>query len=145
MFLGSELVCFSVSVSVLVFSCLLLCLGVNRLSDNLEEMTKKRPSIFFRLCWQIIAPFLITVSQQSVVPCHSGVRPTFNVILFWGWGGGRLSSFFPLSSSNQLAMKATSSLPGLKGLAGSLHWPPSFGFRWQPFTLCGCCLAPLCR
>ncbi|XP_019750842.1 sodium- and chloride-dependent GABA transporter ine [Hippocampus comes] len=35
--------------------------GVNRLSDNLEEMTGKRPSIFFRLCWQIIAPFLITV------------------------------------------------------------------------------------
>uniref|UniRef100_A0A3Q2XR53 Si:ch211-283g2.1 n=1 Tax=Hippocampus comes TaxID=109280 RepID=A0A3Q2XR53_HIPCM len=36
-------------------------LYVNRLSDNLEEMTGKRPSIFFRLCWQIIAPFLITV------------------------------------------------------------------------------------
>ncbi|XP_049599566.1 sodium- and chloride-dependent GABA transporter ine [Syngnathus scovelli] len=35
--------------------------GVNRLSDNLEEMTGKRPNIFFRLCWQIIAPFLVTV------------------------------------------------------------------------------------
>ncbi|XP_054482431.1 sodium- and chloride-dependent GABA transporter 1 isoform X3 [Anoplopoma fimbria] len=35
--------------------------GVNRLSDNLQEMTGKRPNIFFRLCWLIIAPVLITV------------------------------------------------------------------------------------
>ncbi|XP_074467573.1 sodium- and chloride-dependent GABA transporter ine [Sebastes fasciatus] len=35
--------------------------GVKRLSDNLEEMTGKRPNIFFRLCWQIVAPVLITV------------------------------------------------------------------------------------
>ncbi|XP_061658739.1 sodium- and chloride-dependent GABA transporter ine [Syngnathoides biaculeatus] len=35
--------------------------GVGRLSDNLEEMTGKRPNIFFRLCWQIVAPFLVTV------------------------------------------------------------------------------------
>ncbi|XP_037124719.1 sodium- and chloride-dependent GABA transporter ine [Syngnathus acus] len=35
--------------------------GVKRLSDNLEEMTGKRPNLFFRLCWQIIAPFLVTV------------------------------------------------------------------------------------
>nr|XP_019941056.1 PREDICTED: sodium- and chloride-dependent GABA transporter ine-like [Paralichthys olivaceus] len=35
--------------------------GVNRLSDNLEEMTGKRASIFFKLCWLIIAPGLITV------------------------------------------------------------------------------------
>ncbi|XP_026228500.1 sodium- and chloride-dependent GABA transporter 1 isoform X1 [Anabas testudineus] len=35
--------------------------GVNRLSDNLEEMTGKRANIFFRLCWLIIAPVLVTV------------------------------------------------------------------------------------
>ncbi|KAM8897567.1 sodium- and chloride-dependent GABA transporter ine [Spinachia spinachia] len=35
--------------------------GVNRLSDNLYEMTGKRPNIFFRLCWLIVAPVLITV------------------------------------------------------------------------------------
>ncbi|KAL6099097.1 uncharacterized protein ACO6RY_18086 [Pungitius sinensis] len=35
--------------------------GVNRLSDNLQEMTGKRPNIFFRLCWLIVAPVLITV------------------------------------------------------------------------------------
>ncbi|XP_034461964.1 sodium- and chloride-dependent GABA transporter ine [Hippoglossus hippoglossus] len=35
--------------------------GVKRLSDNLEEMTGKRASIFFRLCWLIVAPALIAV------------------------------------------------------------------------------------
>ncbi|TKS83604.1 Sodium- and chloride-dependent GABA transporter 1 [Collichthys lucidus] len=35
--------------------------GVTRLSDNLEEMTGKRANIFFRLCWLIVDPVLITV------------------------------------------------------------------------------------
>ncbi|XP_068456191.1 sodium- and chloride-dependent GABA transporter ine [Clinocottus analis] len=35
--------------------------GVSRLSDNLQEMTGKRPNIFFRVCWLIITPVLITV------------------------------------------------------------------------------------
>lgn len=46
--------------------------GVKRLSDNLEEMTGKRANIFFRLCWQIVAPILITVSQLDVF--NSGWR-----------------------------------------------------------------------
>ena len=36
--------------------------GVKRLSDNLYEMTGRRANIFFRVCWLIIAPVLITVS-----------------------------------------------------------------------------------
>nr|XP_057932820.1 sodium- and chloride-dependent GABA transporter ine [Doryrhamphus excisus] len=45
------------------FEVLAICwlYGVGRLSDNLEEMTGKRANVFFRLCWQIVAPFLITV------------------------------------------------------------------------------------
>ncbi|XP_038153530.1 sodium- and chloride-dependent GABA transporter ine isoform X1 [Cyprinodon tularosa] len=35
--------------------------GVKRLSSNLEEMTGGRPNIFFRLCWLIVDPVLITV------------------------------------------------------------------------------------
>ncbi|XP_016296840.1 sodium- and chloride-dependent GABA transporter ine isoform X2 [Sinocyclocheilus anshuiensis] len=35
--------------------------GVKRLSSNLLEMTGKRPSIFFRVCWWVICPVLITV------------------------------------------------------------------------------------
>lgn len=37
------------------------CYGVTRLSNNLEEMTGSRANIFFRLCWLIIDPLLITV------------------------------------------------------------------------------------
>ncbi|XP_037543956.1 sodium- and chloride-dependent GABA transporter ine [Nematolebias whitei] len=35
--------------------------GVKRLSNNLEEMTGRKPNIFFRLCWLIVDPVLITV------------------------------------------------------------------------------------
>lgn len=35
--------------------------GVKRLSSNLTEMTGKAPNIFFRVCWWIICPVLITV------------------------------------------------------------------------------------
>ncbi|KAA0716896.1 Sodium- and chloride-dependent GABA transporter ine [Triplophysa tibetana] len=35
--------------------------GVKRLSSNLEEMTGKPPSIFFKACWWVICPVLITV------------------------------------------------------------------------------------
>lgn len=35
--------------------------GVTRLSDNVEEMTGKRPNIYFRLCWLIVAPGLVIV------------------------------------------------------------------------------------
>ncbi|XP_061753975.1 sodium- and chloride-dependent GABA transporter ine [Nerophis ophidion] len=45
------------------FEVLAICwfYGVRRLSDNLEEMTGKKANIFFKVCWQIIAPFLILV------------------------------------------------------------------------------------
>lgn len=58
---------------------------------------------------------------------------------------GRLYSFSPSSSLNQPAMKTISSLPGLRGSAGSLPWPQSSGFLWVPFTHCGCYLAHSCR
>lgn len=37
------------------------CYGVKRLSNNLLEMTGSRPNIFFRMCWLVIDPILITV------------------------------------------------------------------------------------
>uniref|UniRef100_A0A668A8G6 Transporter n=1 Tax=Myripristis murdjan TaxID=586833 RepID=A0A668A8G6_9TELE len=43
------------------------CYGVSRLSDNLEEMTGKRANLFFRVCWLIVAPVLITVSLQVIL------------------------------------------------------------------------------
>ncbi|XP_061596093.1 sodium- and chloride-dependent GABA transporter ine [Cololabis saira] len=37
------------------------CYGVKRLSDNVTEMTGKGANIFFKFCWLIVAPVLITV------------------------------------------------------------------------------------
>ncbi|XP_022062799.2 sodium- and chloride-dependent GABA transporter ine [Acanthochromis polyacanthus] len=36
--------------------------GVTRLSANVKEMNGSRPNIFFRVCWLIVAPVLITMS-----------------------------------------------------------------------------------
>ncbi|RZF34373.1 hypothetical protein LSTR_LSTR008912 [Laodelphax striatellus] len=33
--------------------------GVNRLSENVHHMTNRYPSMYFRFCWNIAAPFLI--------------------------------------------------------------------------------------
>ncbi|XP_070412031.1 sodium- and chloride-dependent GABA transporter 1-like [Nothobranchius furzeri] len=35
--------------------------GVKRLTSNLEEMTGSKPNIFFRFCWLVVDPVLITV------------------------------------------------------------------------------------
>ncbi|XP_047235282.1 sodium- and chloride-dependent GABA transporter ine [Girardinichthys multiradiatus] len=45
------------------FEILAICwsYGVKRLSSNVKEMTGKKPNIFFRLCWLIVDPVLITV------------------------------------------------------------------------------------
>lgn len=41
------------------------CSGVTRLSQDLEEMTGRKANIFFRLCWSVVAPVLIAVSDLS--------------------------------------------------------------------------------
>ena len=42
-----------------------LCIleGVKRLSDNIEEMTGNKPNIFFKVCWTVVSPLLVTVSH----------------------------------------------------------------------------------
>ncbi|KAF7665675.1 hypothetical protein LDENG_00136540 [Lucifuga dentata] len=64
--------------------------GVNRLSDNLEEMTGKRANIFFRLCWQIVGPLLITVLLIFSIIQFKPARYEDYVFPVWaqgvGWG-----------------------------------------------------------
>ncbi|KAJ8412400.1 hypothetical protein AAFF_G00127360 [Aldrovandia affinis] len=45
------------------FEVIALCwlYGVKRLSQNVEEMTGKKPNIFFRVCWTVISPVLVSV------------------------------------------------------------------------------------
>ena len=35
--------------------------GVRRLSANIEDMTGRKPSIIFRICWMFVSPVLILV------------------------------------------------------------------------------------
>ena len=41
------------------------CSGVDRLFNNIEDMTGQRPSVFFKLCWKYIIPLLSLVSQKD--------------------------------------------------------------------------------
>lgn len=138
----------------LLLTASFLCAGVTRLSSNLEEMTGKGANIFFRLCWLIVDPVLVTVRlfsstsfrlnifplQQNRDPSKSFTTEALNVS-----SSCRLSWFSLSSSSSQPAMRTMSSLPGLRGSAGSLPWPPSYGFLWVLCTRCGCSLAHSCR
>ncbi|KAJ8266350.1 hypothetical protein GJAV_G00129400 [Gymnothorax javanicus] len=35
--------------------------GVEQLSQNIKEMTGKKPGIFFMVCWRVVAPVMLTV------------------------------------------------------------------------------------
>ncbi|XP_042355445.1 sodium-dependent dopamine transporter-like [Plectropomus leopardus] len=64
------------------------CYGGNRLSDNLEEMTGKRANIFFRLCWLVVAPGLITVILVFSVIQFKPARYENYVFPPWAQGVG---------------------------------------------------------
>uniref|UniRef100_UPI003AAF917F sodium- and chloride-dependent GABA transporter ine n=1 Tax=Centroberyx gerrardi TaxID=166262 RepID=UPI003AAF917F len=64
------------------------CYGVKRLSDNLEEMTGKRPNIFFRMCWLIVAPLLITVILVFAIIQFKPARYEEYVFPPWAQGVG---------------------------------------------------------
>ncbi|XP_016389719.1 sodium-dependent dopamine transporter-like [Sinocyclocheilus rhinocerous] len=64
--------------------------GVKRLSSNLLEMTGKRPSIFFRVCWWVICPVLITVILVFSVIQFKPARYEDYVYPAWAQGVGWL-------------------------------------------------------
>ncbi|KAI2665062.1 Sodium-dependent dopamine transporter [Labeo rohita] len=64
--------------------------GVKRLSSNLEEMTGKRPNIFFRVCWWVICPVLITVILVFSVIQFKPARYENYVYPPWAQGVGWL-------------------------------------------------------
>ncbi|XP_029956327.1 sodium- and chloride-dependent GABA transporter ine [Salarias fasciatus] len=64
------------------------CYGVKRLSDNLEEMTGKKANIYFRFCWLIVAPVLITVLLVFSVIQFTPARYGNYVFPQWAQGVG---------------------------------------------------------
>uniref|UniRef100_UPI00358FA78A sodium- and chloride-dependent GABA transporter ine-like isoform X2 n=1 Tax=Myxine glutinosa TaxID=7769 RepID=UPI00358FA78A len=63
--------------------------GVPLLSRNVEEMTGKRPALFFRVCWYFLSPCLVTImlifSLVRYEPVHYGdyTYPSWAVVLGW--------------------------------------------------------------
>ncbi|TRY57272.1 hypothetical protein DNTS_003317 [Danionella cerebrum] len=64
--------------------------GVKRLSSNLIEMTGKKPNIFFRICWWVICPALITVILVFSVIQFKPARYEDYVYPPWAQGVGWL-------------------------------------------------------
>ncbi|XP_072516296.1 sodium- and chloride-dependent GABA transporter ine [Salminus brasiliensis] len=62
--------------------------GVKRLSSNLEEMTGNKPSIFFRVCWIVICPVLITIILVFSVIQFRPARYENYVYPAWAQGTG---------------------------------------------------------
>ncbi|XP_026037795.1 sodium- and chloride-dependent GABA transporter ine isoform X1 [Astatotilapia calliptera] len=62
--------------------------GVKRLSANLEEMNGHKANIFFRLCWLIVAPVLITVILIFSIIQFKPARYGEYVFPPWGQGVG---------------------------------------------------------
>ncbi|KAI4879641.1 hypothetical protein NFI96_016147, partial [Prochilodus magdalenae] len=62
--------------------------GVRRLSSNLEEMVGKRPSIFFRVCWILICPVLVTIILVFSVIQFKPARYENYVYPAWAQGIG---------------------------------------------------------
>lgn len=53
------------SVHNLNFSMFFLLLsGIDQFGDDMEKMTGKRPSIFFRICWKFVCPILLLVCDE---------------------------------------------------------------------------------
>ena len=40
--------------------------GVNRFCDNIEFMNNFKPSLFFKVCWVLIAPVMLAVSWWNM-------------------------------------------------------------------------------
>ncbi|KAM6970627.1 sodium- and chloride-dependent GABA transporter 1 [Aplochiton taeniatus] len=62
--------------------------GVKRLSDNLEEMTGKRANIFFRVCWMVVSPVLVTVILVFTIIQFKPARYEDYVYPAWAQGVG---------------------------------------------------------
>ncbi|XP_047463153.1 sodium- and chloride-dependent GABA transporter ine [Mugil cephalus] len=64
------------------------CYGVKRLSANLEEMTGKTANIFFKACWLVVAPILVTVILIFSIIQFKPARYEDYVFPTWAQGVG---------------------------------------------------------
>lgn len=51
-------------IYVLKFTIPYVCQGVDRFSDDIEEMIGQRPGLYWRLCWKFVSPCFLLVQLQ---------------------------------------------------------------------------------
>ncbi|XP_004845195.1 sodium-dependent dopamine transporter isoform X1 [Heterocephalus glaber] len=63
--------------------------GVQQFSDDIKQMTGRRPSLYWRLCWKLVSPcfllFVVVVSVVTFRPPHYGayIFPAWANVLGW--------------------------------------------------------------
>ncbi|XP_063475666.1 sodium-dependent dopamine transporter isoform X2 [Symphalangus syndactylus] len=63
--------------------------GVGQFSDDIQQMTGQRPSLYWRLCWKLVSPcfllFVVVVSIVTFRPPHYGayIFPDWANVLGW--------------------------------------------------------------
>ncbi|XP_075912785.1 sodium- and chloride-dependent GABA transporter ine-like [Petromyzon marinus] len=83
------LACFEVVAVCLVY-------GSSRLSSNIEEMLGRKPNIFFRLCWMVASPCLVTAILVFSVLQYEPVRYGDYVYPAWAEGLGWVVSLLSI-------------------------------------------------
>ncbi|XP_031564337.1 sodium- and chloride-dependent GABA transporter 1-like [Actinia tenebrosa] len=79
-------------IFVSIFECIVIgwFYGVDRFSENIQEMLGKRPSLYFRLCWKYISPtvvtliFLWSIIQYKGLTFEEYVYPVSGELFGWG-------------------------------------------------------------
>ncbi|KAK2506495.1 hypothetical protein MC885_008342, partial [Smutsia gigantea] len=71
--------------------------GVRQFSDDIQQMTGQRPSLYWRLCWKFVSPcfllFVVVVSIVTFRPPHYGayVFPEWANVLGWAIAASSMS------------------------------------------------------
>lgn len=56
--------------------------GVRRFCDNVEFMVGYKPTMFFKVCWVVVAPLLLVVSDCEDTTCHAVTGSWPNSLIF---------------------------------------------------------------
>ncbi|KAI5141725.1 sodium-dependent dopamine transporter isoform X1 [Manis pentadactyla] len=71
--------------------------GVRQFSDDIQQMTGQRPSLYWRLCWKFVSPcfllFVVVVSIVTFRPPHYGtyIFPEWANVLGWAIAASSMS------------------------------------------------------
>lgn len=69
--------------------------GVDRLCRDAEFMIGKSPSIYWRICWGVITPLIMTAIWIYTFVAYEPL--TYKNVEFPSWGYGKIITLYPIS------------------------------------------------